>query len=153
MIDKVYYMLERIQELIAKFDAEFIRFVIVGALNTAGGYVIFLIYLLFMNHQVAYSAAYFTGMVTAYILQSIFVFRQPLDWRKAVKYPSVYIAQYFVGLFLITLFVDGLGIPAELAALINMVIAVPMTFILSRYIIKTEPSKPNNELDTEPSIS
>jgi putative flippase GtrA len=119
-------------------NSEIVRYGVVGIFNTLLTYVIFVISLWFMPYQWAYTLAYVLGIVTAYVMQSLLVFHQPLHWRKAVKYPSVYVIQYVLGLFILSLLVDGLHIMPEIASLLNMMLTIPISFVLSRKIIRPD---------------
>lgn len=120
--------------------SEFARYVAVGIANTLLTYGLFVIAVRLMPYQWAYTGVYMLGIVTSYVLQALLVFRQPLKWRKAIRYPIVYVVQYVLGLLLLSLLVDGLYTAPEIASLLNIMLAIPISFLLSRHIInaKTE---------------
>ncbi|MEO1646494.1 MAG: GtrA family protein, partial [Chloroflexota bacterium] len=70
--------------------SETLRYIIVGGLNTGITYLIYLLVLLFAQYIIAYTVSYVSGIVISYVLNSLLVFRQPLQWSKAIQYPVVY---------------------------------------------------------------
>jgi len=127
-------------------SSEFIRYIVGGAVNTFLGWFIYLFFLLLMPYQIAYSTAYVCGVFMSYYINSRFVFNQPLDWKKALQYPLVYVVQYIAGITFLTLLVEVFNFPETLAPLAGVLLTLPITFLLSRFIIagkaKPQPDEP-----------
>lgn len=119
-----------------KIHGEFLRFLIVGGAQTALSYGIFLSFNLFLPYPIAYSIAYGCGIVISYFLNVLFVFREKVSLASFLKFPLVYLVQYLLGLALLSLFVDQLGLAPALAMLGVIAITVPVTFLTSRFILK-----------------
>ncbi len=117
-------------------NSEFFRFLIVGGTNTVITYGLYLLLLLIMPYSAAYSIEYLAGITISYYLNSRFVFHQPLQWKKAFQFPLVYVVQYIAGIVILSLSVEILHISTEIAPLLVLALTVPMTFVLSRLIIK-----------------
>lgn len=117
-------------------DPEFFRFLAVGAFNTAAGYVLYLGLLQVFGYRVAYSIAFVLGVLVSYALNTRYVFRQPFSFSKLLQFPLVYVVQYALGIALLFVLVEVLSIPAFVAPLIVVVVSVPVTFVLSRKIIR-----------------
>jgi putative flippase GtrA len=115
---------------------EFILFVLMGGFNTGLTYALYLLLLLIIRYPFAYSGSYAAGIFLSYYLNARFVFREPLSLSKALKYPGVYLLQYFMGLGLLYVLVETLHFDKRLAPLAVVAITVPATFALSRYIIR-----------------
>ena len=111
---------------------EFARFLAVGSVNTVVGYGVFLLTLPTVGYQPAYALAYLVGIIVAYVLNSTFVFRSRIALRTALKYPLVYVAQYLFGALLLYGMVAWLGIDRRWAALIALMLSVPVSFLLNR---------------------
>jgi len=126
-------------------NSEFLRFVISGAINTGSSYLLYLLLLLFLPYSIAYTLSYFSGIVLSYYLNSRFVFHQALDWKKAVQYPLVYAVQYLASFLLLTLFVQVLHISDVIAPILVVLASIPLTFSLSRRIIKGRATKMAHE--------
>ena len=71
---------------------EFARFLVVGLLNTGvRSYAAYLLAGPFIGYNLALVLAYAVGIVMAYLLNSLFVFRRSLSVGTAVRYPIVYL--------------------------------------------------------------
>jgi putative flippase GtrA len=123
---------------------EALRFLISGAVNTVATYAIYLALLHLLGYVVAYTITYLCGILLAYVLNTRYVFRVRRSGRGIALFSLVYIFQYLVGLAVLRLAVSLLGIPETLALLASMAVTLPMTFLLSRYVLKprTPPTLP-----------
>jgi len=119
---------------------QFARFLFVGLINTGVGYGIYLLLLRWIGYELAYAAAYVVGIVVAYVLNSLFVFRSRLGLRTALRYPLVYLAQYLFGAALLYGMVNWLGFDRRWAALIALFLSVPISFLLNRLVLVRRPA-------------
>lgn len=126
------------------FDPEFARFLVVGAVNTGGGYLIYLGLLQLLPYGAAYSIAFALGILISYLLNTAFVFRTSFSLRKLLQFPLVYLVQYLLGICLLFTLVELLSVPAYIAPLIVVAATIPVTFILSRKIIKRASQSPED---------
>jgi putative flippase GtrA len=110
--------------------------VIAGGTNTLLGVVAYVLLLPLIHYTTAYTVTYIGGIPVSYYLNSRFVFRQPLHWKKAFQFPLVYVVQYVGGIVLLFLLVEVLHLDKVIANLLSIAFIVPLTFILSRVIIK-----------------
>lgn len=115
---------------------EFAGFGLVGAANTMATYAIYAVLLLLFPYKISYSLAYASGILISYCLNSRLVFRQPISLLKFIKYPIVYVVQYLLGMVVLYVAIDILGFSQWLAPLLVIAISLPVTFFLSRLIIK-----------------
>ena len=121
---------------IERLDRPFTRFLISGGINTALTYLIYLALVPFMAYTLAYSVSYVAGIVIAYVINTRFVFQARMQARSALLYPLVYVAQYAAGVVLLALLVEALGLDERIAPAAVIVLTIPLTFILSRVIIR-----------------
>lgn len=117
---------------------EFVRFVIAGAVNTGATYLLFVFLQFFLLYQIAYTIAYSSGILLSYWLNSVFVFQRAMNFGKMIQYPVVYLVQYIVGVIFMTLLVEFFSLDSICAAPIVIVSVIPITFTLSRYVIKSD---------------
>lgn len=117
------------------FSPELLRFVITGALNTGGGYVIYVCLLLHVNYKIAYSVSFMLSVLLSYVLNAKFVFKKKLSFKKLLQFPMVYLAQYTLGIFLLFVLIQKLSFPAVFAPLVVVAFTIPLTFFLSRFIL------------------
>jgi len=114
---------------------EFGRFLLVGAVNTLISYSLYLLLLAFLSYLLAYSLAYCVGIVVSYFLNARFVFRQRPSFGSFLAFPLVYLTQYGIGALVLWLLVDQAGINPAIAMVGVIVMTIPVTFLMSRFII------------------
>jgi len=115
---------------------EYLGFLLVGGANTLITYSLYLLLLLVLPYRWSYSLAFAGGIIISYWLNSQFVFQEPVSLLKFVKYPLVYLIQYLLGILILYLCVDRLGISPWLAPLVVVAASLPVTFVISKMIIK-----------------
>ena len=112
-----------------------LRFLVAGTLNTLGGYLLYLLLQLVLPYQVAYFLAFIAGVVGAYCLNTLFVFRTRLAWRTFFAYPAIYLVQYLISAPMLALLVEWLKVPDTIAPLIVSVVMIPVSFLLNRFML------------------
>ena len=99
-------------------------------------YAVYLFLLHWMRYEWAYAIGYAVGIAIAYALSTTFVFRQPMRKRSAARFPFVYVIQFLVSLGLLRLAVEILAVPQWLALAVSVGLTLPITFVLSRWIVR-----------------
>jgi putative flippase GtrA len=112
----------------------FARFLVLGSVNTAVTYGLYLALLPLLPYQAGYTVAYLAGIILAYVFNRNLVFLGHRGLRSVVLFPLVYLAQYLVSLLILWLWIDKGGLNASLGPLIVIAITVPMTYLLSREV-------------------
>ena len=119
---------------------QFIKFGIIGFINTVISYVITnsCYYLLNLHEQVSNVIAFVITVFISFMLNGSFVFTENKEQRKFWKSLAKVYASYSVtGLFLtaILLYIEEqkLGLPHYIATLMNLVVTVPLNFILNKF--------------------
>lgn len=118
-------------------DGSFLRFLIVGGLNTLITYLVYLVFLGIADYRVAFTISFTFGIFIAYFLNSLVVFKVTFCWKKLLQYPIIYLVQYLLALVLLNLEVELMSIDQVIAPLINVVLLLPVTFVLNRYILQS----------------
>jgi len=108
----------------------FARFLVVGVLNTAVSYAVYLALLYVLDYRIAYTIAYVVGLALGYWLQARFVFQTPVATRSAVAYVATYVTMYVASVLMLWVAVDLLGVSKPWAMLIALCVTVPTTFLL-----------------------
>jgi putative flippase GtrA len=108
----------------------FARFLVVGVINTAVSYAVYLVLLRVIDYRVAYTLAYLAGLAIGYWLQARFVFRARVDTRSAVAYVVTYVTMYLASVLMLWVAVDLVGVPKPWAMLVALCVTVPTTFLL-----------------------
>jgi len=114
----------------------FIKFIIVGIFNTFLTYCLYIVLLYILSYKIAYTMSYLLGIWISYFLNSFFVFKANINFKKFLKYPIVYIVQYILNIIFLYIFVELLNINDKIAPIILIVISIPVTFTLSKIILK-----------------
>ena len=115
---------------------EFARFVFYGALRTIVAFAIYLVLLWFLSYTSAYTISYVAGIFISYWINARFVFGEQLRLSRALQYPLVYLFQYLLGLVLLYLLIEIAHLPETVSPLLIIVVTVPATFLLSRFLLK-----------------
>ncbi|SDG47232.1 Putative flippase GtrA (transmembrane translocase of bactoprenol-linked glucose) [Dyella sp. 333MFSha] len=122
----------RIKHVVAK--SRLLRFLISGGVNTAATYGVYLAGLQAMGYRAAYTVAYVFGIVLAFAINRTFVFQTHRGWRSVIMFPFVYLAQYLFSMAVVWMWIEKLHLPKEIAPLIAIVLSIPLTFTLSRFV-------------------
>lgn len=111
-------------------------FLVGGGLNTALTYGIYLTLNLFIEYQTSYIIAYIAGVLFSYLFNSKIVFELKKTLKGLLIYPSVYIVQYILSASLLHVLVETFKVPKEMAPLIIIIALLPITYILSKTILR-----------------
>ena len=111
------------------------RFVLMGTVSTATMFGIYIILNLMLNYQVSYLISYVVTVVFSYVLNTRFVFKIPMSWQTFLQFPLVYVVQYVSSAIGLEILVR-LGFSVTIAPLITIVLLLPVTYLLSRLIMK-----------------
>lgn len=111
------------------------RFSIVGVINTALGYVLFLALALVMPPAFAYILSYCVGIVFAVVANLRWTFRRKLDIRAVAMSGLVYVVTMTVCTLLI-LKLDQAGMDLPIIGLAVTVMGIAMNFIGMRLIAR-----------------
>lgn len=114
----------------------FLRYVAVGAVNTAITYVAYLVLLRFVPYAVAYTIAFVAGIGIAYVLQARHVFAAQRSWGSLLPFPLVYVVQYALGTFMLAWLVESGRTSRELALVGVLAVTVPLGFAASSVLFK-----------------
>lgn len=115
---------------------ESIRFLIGGIANTLLSYLVYLLLLLWLSYATAYTGSYVIGIITAFFINTLFVFRCPWSWKKLLSYPLVHLFNYAAGLGIVSLGVRVFHIDQRIAPIVATVVMFPLTFVLTRFLLR-----------------
>lgn len=114
---------------------EFLRFGIVGLFCTALHYGIYYLLQLYININIAYTLGYALSFIANFYLTSYFTFGTAPSWKKLFGMGGAHTVNYFLHIILLNLFIF-LGISKEWAPIPVFAIAIPVNFILVRFVFK-----------------
>jgi putative flippase GtrA len=117
-------------------------FVIVGLINTAVYYVL---YLLLHHAGVPYLTAHVVAtllaMVLSYFLNCYLTFHVRPTWRTFLLFPLSNLANFVITTVGMTIAVSRLGVDERIAPLAVAVLAIPVTYLLTRYLLSGSVSR------------
>ena len=118
--------------------AEILKFIIVGGINTLNYYVVYLLLLklLHIEYMISHITGFIVAFVISYYLNCYFVYRVKPTWRKFISFPITQIVHVSLQTVLLYVFVSWLNLPAEIAPFAGLIITIPITFVLSKWILK-----------------
>lgn len=120
------------------YRLEFIKFIVVGFINTFSNYIF---YLLFMNicliqYKMSYILGYILSLVGSYFMNTYFTYKERFKIKTFLLFPLTYIPNFIIQFVGVILLIDYMSINDAIAPLITTVVAMPITFIAMRYVIK-----------------
>lgn len=125
---------------------QFSSFLIVGVVNTAVSYAVFVLLNLIMPYWIAYSIAFVCGIVVAAVGSSRFVFYAQLTIAPFLGIATTYVASYFIGVFTLYGLVDHAHLHPALAIFAVIAITVPLNFFGTRLALLRRPNSPSEML-------
>ncbi len=114
---------------------EFTRFVLVGVIATTLHYGIYFLLMHFIAAGLAYSVGYVISFIANFYLTAYFTFRRRPSWKKAAGFGGAHLCNYLLHMVLFTAFLQ-LGCPKVLAPVPVFAIAIPVNFLLVRFVFK-----------------
>ena len=145
---------------------QFVKFALVGVTNTVVSYLINAGMLFIMGKAelfpktdiyIANTTAFFLSVLWAYFLSNRFVFKEDENKEKRVWWKTLiktYLAYAFTGLGLSNLIsyvgVEILGLNKYIPPLINLVVSVPINYVLNKFRAYGQKKVEDNERETIP---
>lgn len=112
-----------------------LRFALVGVVNTATYYGLYLLLTLRLPYIAAHVIAFALSMVGSFFLTTFFTYRTRPTWRKFLLFPLTNAANFVITTVGVWFLVDVAGLDSRYAPLIAAAAAIPVTFLLSRTIM------------------
>lgn len=115
-----------------------LRFCMVGGLATLLHYGLYLLLCRLLGANTAYALGYVLSFFVNFYLTAYFTFGTSPSWRKLVGMGGAHAVNFFIHFVLLNSFL-WMGIPEKYAPLPVFAIAIPVNFILVRYVFKRKP--------------
>lgn len=125
---------------ITQTQYEVIKFIIVGGINTVNYYIVYLLLLkiLGVNYLVSHITGFIVAFVISYYLNCYFVYKVKPTWKKFIQFPITQVINMGMQTGLLYVFVHWLHMSSVIAPFIGLIITIPITFVLSKYILKDD---------------
>jgi len=121
---------------------EMLRFVVVGVLATLLHYGLYYALMYVVWATLAYAAGYVLSFVFNFFATAYFTFRTPPTWKRLAGMLGAHGINFLLHMVLFQLFLWA-GISKTLVPLPVYAIAVPVNFLLVRYVFKSLKSHAN----------
>ncbi len=113
---------------------QIVGFAVTGTLSTLLMLGIYVALNHVINYQYAYLAAYCISVLALYFMNTWGVFKQPVTWKSFLRFPLIYLLQYLVGAVSLE-FIVRLGFSVTFAPVLVVIILLPLTFVLNRWVL------------------
>lgn len=121
--------------------AQFIRFCINGCLAVTIQYVVYWLLLyawpaeggLWTN--IAYTLSYIVSFCCNFVLTSYWTFHSRPSWKRLTGFGGSHIINFFLQIAFLNMYM-WIGIPRQFAAILAMGSAVPVNFLMLRFVYK-----------------
>ncbi|MEU7426491.1 GtrA family protein [Streptomyces sp. NPDC040750] len=114
---------------------QILTFAVVGAVNTATYYVLYLLFLTRLPYLAAHVLAFSLSMVGSFFLNARFTYRTRPTWRKFLLFPLTNATNFVITTLGVYVIVDVLGAGSRFAPLLASAAAIPVTFVVSRRVM------------------
>lgn len=130
------------------------RFGIVGVINTATYFGLYLLLRLQLPYLVAHVVAFLLATMGSYFLNCRFTFNVKPSWGSFLLFPLSNLSNFVITTAGLYLLVDRLGLDERWAALPAAVVAIPITFLVAQFVLtgggpsgadRTEGSAPSRQ--------
>ncbi|USK86938.1 GtrA family protein [Peribacillus asahii] len=117
---------------------EFIKFIVVGIINTFNYYIVYLFLhaILETDYMMAHIVGFITSLVISFFLNSYFTFKVKPTLDKFLKFPLTQLVNIALSSLFLYVFVKHIRINSTIAPVLSIFITVPLTFVITRKILK-----------------
>ncbi|HCN60970.1 MULTISPECIES: GtrA family protein [Mammaliicoccus] len=116
---------------------EIFRFIIVGGINTINYYWVYLLLLkvLDINYLISHISGFIISFIISFYLNCYFVYHVQPTFKKFIQFPITQVVNMGLQTLLLYIFVQWLHLNETFAPFIGLVITIPITFVLSKWIL------------------
>ncbi|MCB5164764.1 GtrA family protein [Streptomyces bambusae] len=118
-----------------------LRFALVGGVNTAVFFALYLLLHPWLPYFAAYTAAFLLSMVGSFFLNTYFTYRTRPTWKKFLLFPLTNATNYAVQSAGLYALVSWAGMDTRTAPLAAAAAAVPVTYLLATRILVPRPAR------------
>lgn len=118
----------------ALLSGEFIRFVLIGAVNVISNTLLSSVYSIWLQDNLAFACGYGTSLSISYLLNSKITFhREVICWNRFIRFVVSYIPNFIVQNIIVIVFMNVLGMHRIIVYGLAAVIGVPITFLCVKF--------------------
>ncbi|MFD4598454.1 GtrA family protein [Streptomyces sp. NPDC058464] len=116
-------------------SGQIITFALVGVVNTATYYGLYLLFLMYLPYLAAHILAFLLSMIGSFFLNARFTYRTRPTWRKFLLFPLTNATNFVITTVGVYVIVDMLHVGSKFAPLMASAAAIPVTFVVSRWVM------------------
>ncbi|MEV7389807.1 MULTISPECIES: GtrA family protein [unclassified Streptomyces] len=116
-------------------SGQIITFALVGVVNTATYYGLYLLFLRYLPYLAAHVIAFTLSMIGSFFLNAKFTYRIRPTWRKFLLFPLTNATNFVITTVGVYVIVDMLHAGSKFAPLMASAAAIPVTFVVSRWVM------------------
>jgi putative flippase GtrA len=124
-----------VQFMNTELRREWLRFAGVGVVNTLIYYVGFRALHRLLPYLAAHALAFAICIVVSFFLNCAFTFHVTPTWRRFIRFPLSTLTTFIVMTVGVSVLVEKLGADPDSAALITALVAVPVSYVISRMLL------------------
>lgn len=127
------------------FSVEFFQFLVVGVINTLNSTLISTLFSIWIQANIAFIIGYILSLCIAYVLNSIWIFKQKMKFKKLVMFAVSYIPNFIIQNVIVLLLYNLLGLNKILVYALAAIIGIPVTFVCVKLLcfLKKKPKESN----------
>ena len=114
---------------------EIVRFSVVGVVVTGVHNGVYLLLQYAINVNIAYTLGYVVAFFINFYLTSLYTFRKKPSWKKGIGFGGAHLFNYLLHMLLLNIFLK-MNIPKALAPVPVYAIAIPVNFLMVRFVFK-----------------
>ncbi len=128
------FILQKIKVL----NKDIFRFILTGGLNTFDYYLVYLILFqnIDLNYLIAHIIAFLTSAFISFFVTTKYTFKETITLKKFIMFPLTFLPNLIISILFTVLLVDFNILSETYASLMAMFLAIPVTFLVSKKIIK-----------------
>ena len=125
---------------------EFVRFAIVGTIATAIHYLLYWLLRRYVYAEIAYTAGYAVSFAANFFLTTVFTFKTQTTLQRGLGFGLVHLINWLLQIVLLRIFLS-VGAKPDLAPIPVFCIAIPVNFLMVRYVFKRIGNAKSNDSD------
>jgi putative flippase GtrA len=114
---------------------QILTFAVVGVVNTALYYCLYLLFLTCLPYLAAHVLAFLISMIGSFFLNARFTYRTRPTLRKFLLFPLTNVTNFVITTAGVYVIVDVLHAGSRFAPLLASAAAIPVTFVVSRWVM------------------
>jgi len=126
-----------------KMLKQFLRFGIVGVINTAHYYLWYFLFYLGLEwaYLVAHLSAFVISMIGSFYMNVYFTYKTRPTLKKFLQFPLTYVLNIGLSTLFLFIMVDAFKWSEVLSPFIAQCMTIPATFLVSKWIMEQKPSE------------